>query len=88
MRAGIPRLAGMRIERPFMTTRSRLEGFVVVDYQNQWDLAFKRLARWIREGKVVYQEEVLEGLEAAPDSIAGLYRGENMGKRLIRLIAA
>jgi len=79
---------GRRIERPFMVTRSRLEGFVVLDYVAQWGLAFKRLARWIREGKIVYEEEVLEGLEAAPDSIAGLYRGENMGKRLIRLAQA
>lgn len=79
---------GLRIERPFMVTRSRMEGFVALDYADQWDLAFKRLARWILDGKIVYQEEILAGLEAAPDSIAGMYRGENLGKRLIRLAHA
>lgn len=32
-----------------------------------------------------YREDILEGLEQAPASIAGLYRGENLGKRLIRI---
>ena len=43
------------------------------------------LIRWIQEGRVQYLEEVLEGLGEAPDAIAGLYRGENLGKRLIHL---
>mgnify|MGYP006189124409 FL=1 len=38
-------------------------------------------------GLIRYREDVLEGLEQAPDAIAGLYRGENLGKRLIRLAA-
>ena len=32
-----------------------------------------------------YLEDVLDGIEHAPDAIAGLYRGENLGKRLIRI---
>jgi NADPH-dependent curcumin reductase CurA len=44
------------------------------------------LAQWLREGKLNYIEEVLDGIEHAPDAIAGLYRGENLGKRLIRLV--
>ena len=39
----------------------------------------------IRAGKLRYREEILEGIEQAPDAIAGLYRGENLGKRLIRV---
>ena len=43
------------------------------------------LAGWIRGGKLTCAEDVLDGIEHAPDAIAGLYRGENLGKRLIRL---
>jgi NADPH-dependent curcumin reductase len=43
------------------------------------------LTGWVKAGLVRYREDILEGIEQAPDSIAGLYRGENLGKRLIRL---
>lgn len=80
-----PAPMGPRMERKLMVTRSRMEGFVVVDYQHRWNEAFRQLADWIRAGKLKYLEEVLEGIDEAPDSIAGLYRGENFGKRLIRV---
>ena len=44
-----------------------------------------RLAAWIRDGRLRYREEILDGLDKTPDAIAGLYRGENLGKRLIRV---
>ena len=50
-----------------------------------WELHPKTVYLWIREGKLQYVEEVLDGIAHAPDAIAGLYRGENLGKRLIRL---
>jgi NADPH-dependent curcumin reductase CurA len=43
------------------------------------------LDRQVREARLRYREEILNGLEPAPDAIAGLYRGENLGKRLIRV---
>ena len=49
--------------------------------------ARRGLIRWIEEGRIQYLEEILEGLEQAPDAIAGLYRGENLGKRVIRIQA-
>ena len=48
-------------------------------------MARRDLAQWIRDGQLVYQEDVLDGIDQAPDAIAGLYRGENLGKRLIRI---
>jgi NADPH-dependent curcumin reductase CurA len=39
----------------------------------------------VRSGDLRYEEDILDGLEACPDALAGLYRGENKGKRLIRL---
>jgi len=76
---------GPRVERQLMITRSRMEGFIAPDYQHRWDEAYRRLSTWLREGRIVSVEEVLEGLEAAPGSVAGMYRGENMGKRVIRV---
>lgn len=76
---------GPRVERQLLVTRSRMEGFIAPDYQHRWGEAFQALSRWLQAGQIKVLEEVLEGLEAAPDSVAGLYRGENLGKRVIRV---
>lgn len=76
---------GPRIERHLLVKRARIQGFVIFDWAHRYDEAVKQLASWVRQGKLKYREEILDGLEAAPDAIAGLYRGENLGKRLIRI---
>ena len=40
---------------------------------------------WIREGKMKYKEDVVEGIENAPTSFIGMMRGENFGKLLIKV---
>jgi len=77
--------AGPRIERHLLVKRARAQGFVVMDYADRWEASVARLADWVRAGKLRYQEDILSGLEACPDALAGLYRGENRGKRLIRI---
>src|SRR3546814_2368388 len=54
-------------------------------YMDRYEEAVAQLAAWIREGRLTYLEDILDGIEACPDALAGLYRGENLGKRLIRL---
>ena len=55
------------------------------DHFARFDEAATQLAGWVREGKLRHREDILEGIEQAPGAIAGLYRGENLGKRLIRV---
>lgn len=76
---------GPRAERHLLVKRARMQGFVILDHPEYGAVARPELARWVREGAVRYVEDVLDGIEHAPDAIAGLYRGENLGKRLIRL---
>ncbi len=76
---------GPRIERHFLVKRARMEGFVVFDYKTRYPEALAALTQWVSAGQIRYREDILHGLEAAPDAIAGLYRGENLGKRLIQL---
>jgi NADPH-dependent curcumin reductase CurA len=79
---------GPRIERALLTKRARIEGFLVLDYEHKRPEALRFLSRHIRDGSLRYREELLEGLDEAPGAIARLYRGENMGKLLIRLADA
>jgi NADPH-dependent curcumin reductase CurA len=76
---------GPRAERHLLVKRARMQGFVIFDHLDLWDASVARLAAWIRSGELVYEEDVLEGIESCPDALAGLYRGENKGKRVIRL---
>ena len=80
-----PMPLGPRVERHLLIKRARVQGFVVLDYAARYDEAIGALAAWLRSGELRYREEILEGIEQAPDAIAGLYRGENLGKRLIRV---
>jgi NADPH-dependent curcumin reductase CurA len=80
-----PAPQGPRVERHLLVKRARMQGFVIFDHADHYDAARRDLAQWLREGSLTYIEDVLEGIEQAPDAIAGLYRGENLGKRLIRL---
>lgn len=80
-----PAPQGPRVERHLLVKRARMQGFVIFDHPEHEAVARKDLAQWLRGGQLQYVEEVLDGIEHAPDAIAGLYRGENLGKRLIRL---
>jgi NADPH-dependent curcumin reductase CurA len=76
---------GPRPERHILVKRARMAGVLIFDYAHRYPEGLARLAGWIRSGQLRYAEDILEGIEAAPDAIASLYRGENRGKRLIRL---
>ena len=76
---------GPRVERHLLVKRARMQGFVIFDYAARFPEGLAALTDWLRAGRIRYREDILEGIEAAPGSIAGLYRGENLGKRLIRI---
>ena len=44
-----------------------------------------RMAQWLRSGQVKYREDITDGLENAPRELIGLLRGENFGKKIIRV---
>jgi NADPH-dependent curcumin reductase len=79
---------GPRVERHLLVKRARMQGFLIFDCANRYPEGIRALTSWVKDGLIRYREDVLEGIEAAPDAIAGLYRGENLGKRLIRLAGA
>jgi len=76
---------GPRVERHLLVRRARMQGFIIFDHMDLYEGSVAQLADWVRKGKLRYREDILEGIDACPDALAGLYRGENLGKRLIRL---
>jgi len=80
-----PPPVGPRVERHLLVKRARMQGFLIFDYAPRFAEGLAALTEWVRTGLIHYREDMLEGIEQAPGSIAGLYRGENLGKRIIRI---
>jgi NADPH-dependent curcumin reductase CurA len=65
--------------------RARVEGVLVRDYDDRYEEATERLARWVDDGTVQYRETVTEGLENAPEAFLGLFDGVNIGKQVVQV---
>jgi NADPH-dependent curcumin reductase CurA len=76
---------GPRVERQLLVRGARMQGFVVLFYRDRFPAALHDLSRWLREGKLHYREDIVDGLENAPAALVGLYEGRNRGKMLIRV---
>ena len=62
-----------------------MEGFLVTNYDDRFDEARRDLLAWSKEGRLVQQYDVLDGLESAPEALGRLFRGGNLGKQLVKL---
>lgn len=77
---------GLHNTRAFITHRLMMQGLVVFDDLPQWGAAETAMADHMVAGDLIGRWEVLGGgLEATPEAFAGLFRGENTGRRLVRL---
>ncbi len=76
---------GLRTHRSMLTNQATTEGFLVFQFAQKYHIGMKRMAKWIKEGKLKYKEDIIEGLENAPDAFIGLMNGKNFGKLLIKV---
>jgi NADPH-dependent curcumin reductase CurA len=60
-------------------------GFIVNHYNDCRDDFIRDVSGWIKEGKVKYDETILEGIDQAPLAFEGLFTGANLGKMLVKL---
>jgi NADPH-dependent curcumin reductase CurA len=71
--------------RPILVNRATVRGFIVSDHADRFGDFIRDASGWVRAGRLRYREDIVEGLENAPRAFIGLLRGENFGKRLIRV---
>ena len=62
-----------------------LQGFIISEHLDIYPEFIGDLAGWIKDGKVQWQETVVEGIENAPDAFLRLFSGEKTGKMLVKL---
>ena len=68
-----------------LVNRARMEGFVVIDYMGRAPEAVGEMAGWIAEGKLIAREDVVDGFESFPEALRKLFRGENVGKLVLKV---
>jgi NADPH-dependent curcumin reductase CurA len=70
---------------PLLINRAMIKGFIVSDHTDRLPDFLRDGAAWVRDGKLKYREDIVEGLAAAPDAFIGLLKGKNFGKLLVRV---
>lgn len=70
---------------PLIVSRALIQGMLVFDHTDRLPDFLRDMSQWLREGKMRYREDVVEGLENAPRAFIGLFRGENIGKRIVKV---
>lgn len=80
---GPDRIPGLM--RAILSKRLTLQGFIVSDFADQSDAFQNDMGIWVREGRVKYREDIVDGLEHAVTAFIGLLKGKNFGKLIIRV---
>jgi NADPH-dependent curcumin reductase CurA len=68
-----------------VTKRLRMQGFIVIDHGDRYPAFSAEVGPWVRDGKIAYRETIVDGLDRLPSAFAGLFRGDNVGKMLVRV---
>jgi len=63
----------------------KIEGFLLRDYWHMYPQFLEKVRDHMKAGKMVYFEDIVEGLENAPSAFVGVFHGKNMGKQLVRI---
>ena len=65
--------------------RLKMQGFIVSDHLERRDDFLRDVSGWMREGKLKWEETILDGIESTPEAFIGLFHGENLGKMLVKV---
>ena len=71
--------------RQLLTKRMMYKGFIVFDHYDQRQESIEEMSKWIKEGKLKYKEDFIDGLEKAPEAFIGLLNGKNFGKLIVKI---
>jgi hypothetical protein len=71
--------------RQILTKRMMIKGFIVFNHYDQREESIIALSNWIKEGKIKYKEDFVDGLENAPNAFIGLLNGKNFGKLVVKV---
>lgn len=76
---------GPRLQSVMIKTSALMKGFTVGDYSAHYKDATIDLGKWLEQGKLKYEETIVEGFDRIPEAFLGLFKGDNLGKQLVKV---
>ncbi len=76
---------GPRVQPMLITKSILMQGFIVSNYADKFRQAIGQIAGWLKEGKLTYEETVVEGFDKIPEAFIGLFEGKNEGKMVVKV---
>ncbi len=74
------------LTRTLLTKRIKMQGFIIFDhYATRYGEFFSQMSTWLKEEKIKFRVDIVDGLENAPQAFIGLLEGKNFGKLVIRV---
>ncbi len=74
------------LPRTLLTKRIRMQGFIIFDdYGHRHGEFLTQMSVWIKDGQIKFREDIVEGLENAPQAFIGLLQGKNFGKLVVHV---
>jgi len=73
------------LARTLHTRRIKMQGFFISDYRHRYGEFFTQMSTWVEDGRVKLREDIVAGLENAPQALIGLLEGKRFGKLIIRV---
>ncbi|CAG8469005.1 6578_t:CDS:2 [Dentiscutata erythropus] len=68
-----------------VTKRILIQGFIVLDHYQEVDSFQKEMREWLKQDKIKYKEDIVEGIQNAPEAFLNLLTGKNFGKVIVKI---
>lgn len=79
-------ITGPRNYLSLLTNRATMKGMLVLDYVDRYAQAGAQMAAWMAAGKLKSREDIVEGLATFPETLLKLFKGENAGKLMLKVV--
>lgn len=73
------------VMRDVLSKSLTIRGFIQREFTDQRPAFYAEMAQWIADGRVRYREDIVQGLDRAPEAFIGLLEGRNFGKLVIEV---
>tara|TARA_B100000530_G_scaffold336010_1_gene289550 strand:- start:8357 stop:9352 length:996 start_codon:yes stop_codon:yes gene_type:complete len=77
---------GDRVGSTLLINQASMIGFLVFQFKSRYLEGLSKLSQWLLDEKIKYKEDIVSGIENAPDTFIGMMKGKNFGKLLIKII--
>jgi hypothetical protein len=71
--------------RSMLVKRMTMQGFIIFEHDDRYPEFVAAMQGWLRDGRIKYREDVVQGLENAPRAFLGLLEGRNFGKLVVQV---